>query len=56
MASEGSSVDQKREVAKVAATLFGTSVDESQGIGESLERATPELNWSRRDVVKLSRR
>jgi hypothetical protein len=24
MASEGSSVDQKREVAKVAATLFGT--------------------------------
>ena len=54
MASEGSSLDQKREVAKVAATLFGTSVDERQVIGESLERATPELNWSRRDVVKQS--
>lgn len=46
MASEGSSLDQKREVAKVAQTLFGTSIDESQVIGESLERATPEIDCS----------
>ena len=40
MASEGTSLDQKREVAAVAETLFGTVVDASQVIGETLERAT----------------
>ncbi len=54
MASEGSSIDQKREVAKVAQTLFGTAVDETQVIGETLERATPDLNWSRRDELRQS--
>ena len=44
MATEGSSADQKRAVAKVAETLFGTSIDPSQIIGETLERATPEID------------
>jgi ATP-dependent helicase YprA (DUF1998 family) len=44
MASEGSSAYQKRAVAKVAETLFGTSIDPSQVIGETLERATPEID------------
>jgi ATP-dependent helicase YprA (DUF1998 family) len=44
MASEGTSLDQKREVAKVAETLFGTAIDASQVIGETLERATPEID------------
>lgn len=45
MASEGTSQDQKREVARVAETMFGTAVDETQIIGETLERATPEQRW-----------
>jgi ATP-dependent helicase YprA (DUF1998 family) len=52
MASGGSSEDQKREVASVARTLFGTSIDESQVIGETLERATPELDFASGPVVK----
>jgi very-short-patch-repair endonuclease len=43
MATEGSSLEQRREVAKAAQTLFGAAFDETQVIGESLERATPEL-------------
>src|SRR6266478_6303352 len=45
MASEGTSQDQKKQIARVAETMFGTSVDETQVIGETLERATPELKW-----------
>jgi hypothetical protein len=45
MSSEGNSIEQKRAVARVAQTLFGTNVDESQVIGESLRRSTPELDW-----------
>jgi ATP-dependent helicase YprA (DUF1998 family) len=45
MTSEGTSQDQKKQIARVAETLFGTSVDETQVIGETLERATPELKW-----------
>lgn len=44
MASEGTSLNQKHEVAKVAETLFGTTIDASQVIGETLERATPEID------------
>jgi len=51
MASGGSSIDQKREVAKVAVIFFGTPVDSSQVIGESLERATPEV--SRTDAAAI---
>lgn len=52
MASEGTSLDQKRNVAEVAQTLFGVSVDHSQIIGETLERATPELDLSDKEVIK----
>lgn len=46
MASGGSSLEQNREVAGVAKTLFGTSVEPSQVIGETLQRATPEVDFS----------
>ncbi len=45
MASEGTSQVQKTEVARVAEVLFGTTIDAAQVIGETLERATPELKW-----------
>lgn len=45
MASEGSTQDQKQEVAKVAKTLFGIPFEPSQVIGETLERATPEIDF-----------
>lgn len=43
MASGGSTAEQKKEVAKVAETLFGAPFESSQVIGETLERATPEI-------------
>ena len=46
MATEGTTDDQKRVVAKVAETLFGTKVGPDQVIGETLERSTPEYNWA----------
>ncbi len=52
MASEGSSADQKREVAAVAQTLFGTPITPSQVIGETLERSTPELDFTSPVVLK----
>jgi ATP-dependent helicase YprA (DUF1998 family) len=54
MASEGSTADQKQQVANVAQTLFGVPFDSSQVIGETLERATPEVDLSdQRAVQKL---
>ena len=44
MASAGTSDDQKRAVARVAETLFGTPLEPSQVIGETLERSTPEID------------
>lgn len=44
MASGGNSEDQEREVAKVAETLFGTSITTDQVIGEFLERKTVEVS------------
>jgi len=52
MASEGTLLEQKTEVAKVAQTLFGTAIEESQVIGETLERATPEYDFSNPETVK----
>jgi ATP-dependent helicase YprA (DUF1998 family) len=46
MASGGTSEEQKRDVANVAKTLFGTAIEPQQVIGETLERATPERDWS----------
>jgi hypothetical protein len=52
MTTGGSSLDQKREVAVVAQTLFGTPFDMNQVITETLERATPEIDFSKLDVSK----
>jgi ATP-dependent helicase YprA (DUF1998 family) len=46
MASGGTSEDQRREVAKVAYSLFGVPFTPDQVIGESLQRATPEIDLS----------
>lgn len=46
MASGGTSAEQKTEVANVARTLFGTLFGPEQVIGETLERATPERDWT----------
>lgn len=55
MASEGTTDDQKIEVAKAAQTLFGVPFAASQVIGESLERATPELDYSDDQVLEALR-
>lgn len=55
MASSGSTQDQKQEVAKVAKTLFGTPFDVSQVIGETLERATPEIDFGREQTASVLR-
>ncbi len=52
MASGGSLSEQKKEVAEVARTLFGTDIDTAQVIGETLERATPEFDFSDPTVMK----
>ncbi|HAS51389.1 MAG TPA: DEAD/DEAH box helicase, partial [Gammaproteobacteria bacterium] len=46
MASAGTFEDQQREVAAVAQTLFGTAIAADQVIGETLERATPERDFT----------
>ncbi|MDX9980541.1 MAG: DEAD/DEAH box helicase, partial [Lentisphaeria bacterium] len=46
MSSTGTAEDQKRDVAAVAATLFGTPIAAPQVIGETLERATPEVDFT----------
>jgi superfamily II DNA or RNA helicase/very-short-patch-repair endonuclease len=51
MVSGGSSEEQKDEVAKVAETLFGVPFDGSQVIGETLERATPEMDFEAQEVI-----
>ena len=46
MASGGTTDDQRREVANVAQALFGVPFTADQVIGESLERATPQISTS----------
>jgi len=55
MASGGSTEAQKRDVAKVAQTLFGVPFDGTQVIGETLERATPEIDFSDPGVIQTIR-
>ena len=55
MASEGTMENQKREVAKVAQTLFGIPFDATQVIGETLERATPEVEFNDPKVIQALR-
>jgi ATP-dependent helicase YprA (DUF1998 family) len=52
MASGGTSEEQKQEVAAVAQTLFGTAVGPEQVIGETLERAMPEMDFSQPETVR----
>ena len=44
MASGGSSAEQRREVARVSQSLFGVDFTPEQVVGETLERATPEID------------
>lgn len=55
MASGGTALAQKREVAAVAQSLFGARVGPDQVIGETLERATPEYDLSRAEVIEKLR-
>lgn len=55
MASGGTSEDQRREVAKVAQSLFGVAFTPDQVIGETLQRATPEIDVSAPAVLKTIR-
>ena len=56
MTSGGSTEEQKREVAKVAETLFGVPFDSGQVFGERLERATPEIDCGDQQIVQALRR
>jgi superfamily II DNA or RNA helicase/very-short-patch-repair endonuclease len=55
MASGGSTEEQKAEVAKVAQMLFGVPFSANQVIGETLERATPEIDFSDQQVIRMLR-
>ena len=55
MASGGSSDEQRREVANVAQSLFGVDFAPEQVIGETLRRATPEVDVSALSVVDALR-
>ena len=51
MASDGSTEDQRREVARVSQSLFGVDFSLEQVISETLERATPEIDLTDESVV-----
>jgi len=55
MTSEGTSENQKREVAKVAQGLFGVPFDSAQVLGETLERATAEVDFKDPMVIRSLR-
>lgn len=55
MASGGSTEDQRREVARVAQSLFGVDCTSGQVINETLERATPEADLADRPVIETIR-
>ena len=44
MANDGTTADQRRTVAQVAQSVFGVDFAPHQVIGETLERATPEID------------
>src|SRR6201999_3778203 len=56
MTTEGGPEEQKKEVARVASTLFGTAVDPAQVIGETLERITRAANGNNGDLEALRQR
>jgi superfamily II DNA/RNA helicase len=56
MTTEGGQEEQKKEVARVASTLFGTAVDPERVIGETLERITHPADGGNGDLDALRRR
>ncbi len=52
MASGGTFAEQQKEVARVAAKLFGASVEEENVIGETLRRATASQSLDDSDFIK----
>jgi ATP-dependent helicase YprA (DUF1998 family) len=56
MTTEGGPEEQKKEVARVASTLFGTAVDPERVIGETLERITHPVGGSNGDMEALRQR
>ncbi len=52
LASGGTSLQQQQEVAEVAQLMFGTSIESTQIITETLERATPENDFSDPKTIK----
>lgn len=55
MASGGSTEDQRREVAAAGQALFGVPFGAEQVIGETLERATPEADFTDGRVIERAR-
>lgn len=55
MASGGTFHEQRVEIASVASRLFGTEVQSSSIIGETLTRETNELNFSDSEVISQLR-
>ena len=53
MASAGSSEEQRGEVARIAALMFGARVENQDVIGETLERTTPEPDINNREFRSL---
>ena len=51
MSSEGSHDDRRRRVAEVASRVFGTTVTSDDVIGETLQRATPDLDLDDRSII-----
>jgi superfamily II DNA/RNA helicase len=56
MTTEGGPEEQKKEVARVASTLFGAAVDPEQVIGETLERITHPADGNNGDLEALRQR
>jgi ATP-dependent helicase YprA (DUF1998 family)/very-short-patch-repair endonuclease len=56
MGGGGTWSEQRKEVARVATTLFGSDVDAAQVVGETLERATPPLPGLESEVAEALRR
>lgn len=55
LAGEGSYTEKQAHVAEVASRIFGTDVKPEHVIGETLERATPDENFSDQDFIQRLR-
>lgn len=55
MASGGSTDEQRKEVARVAQSLFGLEFTSDQVIGETLERATPPIDLADARAIETTR-